>query len=293
MRTRSHAPVLHALRLAAWVLVAMLALASSRADAQCAGDCNGDGMVAINELIVGVNIALGSAPVSQCPSFDVNADGMVAINELIAAVNNALMGCPDGPTPTQTVPMPTATATPTNGTSPTPTATSGGGRCGNNEIEFGQGETCDDGNTDEGPGDSCPANCRINPCERSGQTLTADVVFATDPSDLLIAGMTLFVRYPDGTVDVPGNNDDPAVQAAVTSDFFGVTPNDSNYGLTAVLIDPFFIGVEAGTAITASLDICEGATAPPASAFTCRVIDASDPALVTVTDQVACSVILR
>jgi hypothetical protein len=60
----------------------------------CVGDCNGDGMVAINELITGVNIALGSSPVSACPSFDVNGDGSVAINELIGGVNNALNGCP-------------------------------------------------------------------------------------------------------------------------------------------------------------------------------------------------------
>ena len=60
----------------------------------CAGDCNSDGMVAINELITGVNIALGSAQVTACPSFDVNKDGSVAINELISAVNNALGGCP-------------------------------------------------------------------------------------------------------------------------------------------------------------------------------------------------------
>ena len=60
----------------------------------CVGDCNGDGMVAINELIIGVNIALGSAPLSTCPAFDANGDGMVEINELITAVNNALSGCP-------------------------------------------------------------------------------------------------------------------------------------------------------------------------------------------------------
>ena len=60
----------------------------------CVGDCNGDGAVAINELITGVNIALGSANVSACSSFDVNKDGSVAINELISGVNNALGGCP-------------------------------------------------------------------------------------------------------------------------------------------------------------------------------------------------------
>ena len=61
--------------------------------AGCAGDCNGDGMVPINELIAGVNIALGNSPVSTCEAFDVNGDGEVTINELIAAVNAALNGC--------------------------------------------------------------------------------------------------------------------------------------------------------------------------------------------------------
>jgi hypothetical protein len=60
----------------------------------CPGDCNGDGQVAINELIIGVNIALEAQAVSACPSFDVNSDGSVAINELISAVNAALNGCP-------------------------------------------------------------------------------------------------------------------------------------------------------------------------------------------------------
>jgi hypothetical protein len=61
--------------------------------AACRGDCNSDGMVTINELITGVNIALGNTAIEQCPSFDSDGDGNVAINELIAAVNNALNGC--------------------------------------------------------------------------------------------------------------------------------------------------------------------------------------------------------
>ncbi len=68
--------------------------AAQPASAQCVGDCNGDGMVAINELIVGVNIALGSADVTQCASFDVDGSGEVEINELIGAVGFALNGCP-------------------------------------------------------------------------------------------------------------------------------------------------------------------------------------------------------
>lgn len=61
----------------------------------CVGDCNGDGRVAVNELITGVNIALGLAPVDQCPSFDANMSSTVSVNELIIAVNNALNGCPE------------------------------------------------------------------------------------------------------------------------------------------------------------------------------------------------------
>jgi hypothetical protein len=60
----------------------------------CVGDCNGDGNVFVNELILGVNIALGSANLSECAAFDENKDGEVTISELIKAVNNALNGCP-------------------------------------------------------------------------------------------------------------------------------------------------------------------------------------------------------
>ena len=59
----------------------------------CVGDCNDNGEVAINELIIGVNIALGSAQLTQCPSFDRNANGEVEVNELIQGVNAALGSC--------------------------------------------------------------------------------------------------------------------------------------------------------------------------------------------------------
>ena len=60
----------------------------------CPGDCNQDGMVSVDELIKGVNIALGNAALSTCPQFDLDGGGMVEINELSAAVNAALNGCP-------------------------------------------------------------------------------------------------------------------------------------------------------------------------------------------------------
>jgi hypothetical protein len=61
----------------------------------CAGDCNGDGAVAINELVSAVNVSAGSLPVSACAAADRNRNGQVTIDELIAAVNAASGGCPD------------------------------------------------------------------------------------------------------------------------------------------------------------------------------------------------------
>ena len=61
----------------------------------CTGDCNGDGHVNVNELIVAVNIALQNAELGACPAF--GSAKTVAITDLITAVNNALDGCP--PTP--------------------------------------------------------------------------------------------------------------------------------------------------------------------------------------------------
>lgn len=64
-------------------------------DRPCVGDCNGDGQININELIRGVNIALGNADLATCPSFDRDGNGRVSINELVGAVNAALFGCTD------------------------------------------------------------------------------------------------------------------------------------------------------------------------------------------------------
>jgi hypothetical protein len=61
--------------------------------APCIGDCDDDGAVSINELIVGVNIALGNAGIETCAAFDADDSLAVSINELVAAVRNAGRGC--------------------------------------------------------------------------------------------------------------------------------------------------------------------------------------------------------
>jgi hypothetical protein len=62
----------------------------------CSGDCDGDEMVTVSELVKGVGIALRLQPLGSCNAFDDNGDGNVAINELVAAVGNALHGCGGG-----------------------------------------------------------------------------------------------------------------------------------------------------------------------------------------------------
>ncbi|MGH7786611.1 MAG: hypothetical protein ACRERC_07075 [Candidatus Binatia bacterium] len=59
----------------------------------CVGDCNGNGSVSINELILAVNISAGTQTVAACPAIDRNRNGVVSIDELIAAVGNATGGC--------------------------------------------------------------------------------------------------------------------------------------------------------------------------------------------------------
>jgi hypothetical protein len=68
----------------------------------CLGDCSGDGLVTIDELIIGVNVALGAASATACPAFDCTSGSLPSIDCLVRAVGSALNGCPAMPTPTPT-----------------------------------------------------------------------------------------------------------------------------------------------------------------------------------------------
>ena len=73
-------------------VVGVLAVAPAQA---CTGDCNRDGEVSIAELMIGVNIALDEAPMSQCPEFDLGGDSQVTVDEILGGVKAALDGCPE------------------------------------------------------------------------------------------------------------------------------------------------------------------------------------------------------
>ena len=80
-----------------WVAVAVLgcglAARGAWATGACDGDCDGNGAISVDELVRGVNIALGALDVSQCENFDGNHDAKVTVDELVTAVNGALNGC--------------------------------------------------------------------------------------------------------------------------------------------------------------------------------------------------------
>jgi hypothetical protein len=99
---------------------------------RCPGDCNRNGAITIDELIILVNLALATSDTS-CPDADRNRDSEITIDEILQAVNAALGGCgemtpiatasltPAQPTPTAS-PFPD-TATPAAGSTPTSTPT--------------------------------------------------------------------------------------------------------------------------------------------------------------------------
>lgn len=109
----------------------VLALAATAARAQlppCVGDCGDNGAVSVDELVRGVGILLGLRAITDCVQFDRDGNGQVAVNELILGVTSALNGCQaaatpsaavPSPTPTMSIP-PTGTRTATPGESPRP-----------------------------------------------------------------------------------------------------------------------------------------------------------------------------
>jgi hypothetical protein len=109
-------------RLLLLAVVATLSAVPAAWSAECCGDCDGDGMVRVTDLIQAVNLALTECPTSGECCGDCDGDGHVLITDIVQAVNLALGGCA---TPSVTVsppPSPPPTASPTPTPSPTSTA---------------------------------------------------------------------------------------------------------------------------------------------------------------------------
>lgn len=61
--------------------------------APCAGDCDGDHRVNVDELVVLVNIVMRRARARACLAGDQSGDGVITVDEVIGAVSRALDGC--------------------------------------------------------------------------------------------------------------------------------------------------------------------------------------------------------
>lgn len=62
----------------------------------CPGDCNGDGAVTVEELVLAVGISLGRQPIAACAAADADGNGVVSVDELVSAVHAALGACVSG-----------------------------------------------------------------------------------------------------------------------------------------------------------------------------------------------------
>ena len=58
----------------------------------CPGDCNSDGAVTVDEIVLGVSLALGTSS-SPCTALDADGDGAVTITDLVRVVAAALDEC--------------------------------------------------------------------------------------------------------------------------------------------------------------------------------------------------------
>jgi cysteine-rich repeat protein len=142
--------------------------------------------------------------------------------------------------------------------------------CGNGKIDAG--ESCDDGNVVDG--DGCPATCAIGACTPTGGTATVNVNYTT-PED--IAGVTVYIEYPESEVRIPGQGNQQSVQDRIflaTGDFFN--PNDLNYALQLVQIDSSSLPFVGTQLLQIQFDTCTGVSLGGGD-FSCRVLSASSP----------------
>jgi hypothetical protein len=59
----------------------------------CAGDCNRDGNVTVDEVVTAINVALGLDSLTACTAADEDTNDGVTVDELVSAVDSSIHGC--------------------------------------------------------------------------------------------------------------------------------------------------------------------------------------------------------
>jgi hypothetical protein len=142
----------------------------------------------------------------------------------------------------------------------------GQGCCGNQIIDVGTIETCDDGKLNGTPGDSCPSSCQVLSCEPQSGTSQQTSVTYSGPAGVTIAGIAYLVDYPEDKVRKPSFAGKFLVSLATKDLSWGYNGN-AIQGQANALPSPF---------MTATFETCQGAPMAVAADFTCKVTDASD-----------------
>ncbi len=141
--------------------------------------------------------------------------------------------------------------------------------CGNGIVAGS--ETCDDGNTSNF--DNCPSDCIIDGCSPDfGSDRTIDVEVTSGD---LVAGLTVFIDYPEGDVRIPGSGGGiPA--GTVDNAPFGafVAANDLDHALRVAVANASAIA--DGLLFNVHFQDCLPLSVPAPGDFTCTVEAASD-----------------
>lgn len=85
-------------------MISLILLSLLSSNTLCPCDCNGDGVVAVDEIVVSVTSALQDGATPLCAAADSSGDSRVTVDEILRGVTAALYGCgvPPPPTPTAT-----------------------------------------------------------------------------------------------------------------------------------------------------------------------------------------------
>jgi cysteine-rich repeat protein len=155
--------------------------------------------------------------------------------------------------------------------------------CGNGTLNAG--ETCDDGNNLDN--DTCPADCFIASCTPDTGSARVVTVAFDAPAGVNVAGLTLFLNYPEQKVFLPpaGPNVSlgspslvrlyPTSQVTLLAADLGTAGVDSGYAVRALMgsLNP----VPHGPIFQLTFQDCLGAAVPLPGEFNCTVLSATDP----------------
>jgi cysteine-rich repeat protein len=155
--------------------------------------------------------------------------------------------------------------------------------CGNRQITAP--ETCDDGNLANE--DFCPSDCKVDFCQPTLEELTATIELNTPD----VAALTVLMDYPEGQVSLQGIGGDIPPGILVGPGTATTQGFDFDHALRVVAFDIFNFGTT--TMATIKFNRCQGAPAPAAQDFSCRLEgNASDESFALVPG-VTCSVTLQ